>query len=127
VAWGDGQQARNRIEKALDGHVIVENFDGRPAIPLQGLSVSVYNPARDLWQQTWVDNTGNYWSFGGRFAEDRMVLGTTVERDGRAITLRMVWFNLQPDALDWHWERSDDGGQTWSVLWALRYTRRARA
>lgn len=127
VTWGDGQHARNRIEAVLDGHVILENFDGRAAIPLQGMSVSVFHPVREVWQQTWVDNTGNYWSFAGRLAEGRMILATTVERDGQPIGLRMVWFNLQPNALDWHWERSDDGGQTWSVLWALHYTRRAQA
>jgi hypothetical protein len=71
-----------------------------------------------------VDNTGNYWAFAGRFADGRMILSTTVERDGRPVHLRMVWFNLAPDSLDWHWERSNDGGQTWTVLWALHYTRR---
>jgi hypothetical protein len=118
------QHGRNRVEAILDGRVVLENFDGRPSAPLQGLSVSVYNAALAQWRQTWVDNTGNYWAFAGRFAEGRMILSTMVERDGRPIHLRMVWFNLAPDSLDWHWERSSDGGQTWTVLWALHYTRR---
>ena len=124
VTWGEGERGRNRVEAALDGHVVIENFDGRPSTPLQGMSVSVYHPARGLWQQTWVDNTGNYWAFTGRFAEGRMILGTEVEREGRLVRLRMVWHNIGPEALDWNWERSDDGGQAWSVLWALHYTRR---
>ena len=81
----------------------------------------------DLWRQSWVDNSGNYWAFSGRFEDGRMVLGTDVERDGQPLKLRMVWFNLGPEAFDWHWERSDDGGQTWSVLWKLRYSRRSSA
>jgi hypothetical protein len=129
VTWTDPAsgpgRGRNRVEATLDGHVVQENFDGRPSTPLRGMSVSVYSAAHDLWRQTWVDNTGNYWAFSGRWAEGRMTLGTEVERDGRPVRLRMVWFNLAPDSLDWHWERSVDGGQTWSVLWALHYTRRA--
>jgi hypothetical protein len=124
VTWGEGERGRNRVEAILDGQVVLENFDGQPASPLRGLSVSVYSPALDRWRQTWVDNSGNYWAFSGRFEDGRMVLGTEVEREGRPVRLRMVWFNLQPDAFDWHWERSDDGGQTWTVLWQLRYARR---
>jgi hypothetical protein len=125
VTWGEGERATNHVEAILDGQVVLEQFDGQPASPLKGMSVSVYSAAHDLWRQTWVDNSGNYWSFSGRFADGQMVLGTEVERDGRPLHLRMVWFNLEPDAFDWHWERSEDGGQTWTLLWKLRYTRRA--
>jgi hypothetical protein len=127
VTWGDGERARNRVEAILDGGVVQENFDGAPSSPLKGMSLSVYSASQRLWHQTWVDNSRNYWSFSGGWQGDRMVLGTTVERDGRPVRLRMVWFNIRRDSLDWHWERSDDEGQTWSVLWHLRYTRRAAA
>jgi hypothetical protein len=125
VTWGDGERGRNQVTAILDGRVVLENFDGQPASPLRGMSVSVYNPALGLWQQTWVDNQGNYWAFAGRFADGRMVLSTEVLRDGRSVRLRMVWFNLGPAALDWNWERSNDGGQTWTVLWQLHYARRS--
>jgi hypothetical protein len=125
VAWGDDQRARNRIEAILDGAVIQEQFDGTPATPLRGMSVSVYRPQTGEWRQTWVDNQGNYWAFTGLFADGRMILATDDTRDGRPVKLRMVWHTIAPNALDWSWERSDDGGQTWQPLWQLHYTRRA--
>jgi hypothetical protein len=53
LAWGEGQQGTNRIDKILDGKVIREQFDGNPAMPFQGLSLSVYNPGLEEWRQTW--------------------------------------------------------------------------
>jgi hypothetical protein len=72
-----------------------------------------------------VDNQGSFWSFVGGFADGRMTLQTDDVRDGRPVKLRMVWYAIAADALEWNWERSDDGGQTWQVLWHLHYTRRA--
>lgn len=28
-------------------------------------------------------------------------------------------------SLDWDWERSEDGGQTWQLLWRIHYQSRA--
>jgi hypothetical protein len=125
VTWGDGQRGRNRVEAILDGAVLLEQFDGSPATPLRGMSVSVHGPQPGHWRQTWVDNQGNYWAFAGGWADGRMTLATADARDGRPVTLRMVWHNITAETLDWNWERSDDGGQTWQVLWQIHYTRRA--
>jgi hypothetical protein len=124
LAWGENGHGTNSIIPILDGYVIQENFDGRPAIPLQGLSVSTYTPSLGQWQQTWVDNSGTYLDFVGGLEDGRMVLSRTVTVGGKAIRQRMVWFNIAAGSLDWNWERSDDGGQTWQVLWAIRYTRK---
>jgi hypothetical protein len=124
VTWGEGKRGSNRVQSVLDGKVILENFDGRPAMPFQGMSVSVYNARLGQWQQTWVDNEGNYWAFTGEFKDGRMTLVTEGWKDGQKVWLRMMFYNLAADSLDWNWERSDDGGQTWAVLWRLHYARR---
>jgi len=126
VTWGEGERGTNRIESILNDRVILENFDGNPAMPFRGMSVSVYSPQRGCWQQTWVDDTGNYWAFSGGFADRRMTLATDDFVAGQPVKRRMVWYNIAPDSLDWNWERSDDGGATWKVLWALHYRRRSR-
>jgi hypothetical protein len=36
----------------------------------------------------------------------------------------MVWYDIQENKLEWNWERSDDNGQTWRVLWQIHYTRK---
>ena len=47
-----------------------------------------------------------------------------IGRNGKAVTLRMVFFHVAADAFDWRWERSADGGKTWTVLWSIHYTRK---
>lgn len=124
LTWGDGLRGSNRIERALDGHVVRENFDGRPGTPLQGLSVSTYDAASGLWRQTWVDNAGSYLDFSGGMSGEQMILTREATIDGRPARQRMVWLNIAADSLDWHWDRSEDGGATWQTLWALHYERK---
>lgn len=123
LEWGDGKTGTNVIEKTLDGCVIVEKFDGSPSIPLRGMSVSSYNAKLGKWQQTWVDNQGGYLDFVGEYQDSRMVLERDATVDGEPVKQRMVWYDIEDDALRWNWERSRDGGETWEVLWELRYSR----
>jgi hypothetical protein len=130
VFWGDGLKGTNHVEAILGGSVIRESFDGRPGMDFQGASLSVYSPQLGCWRQTWADSQGGYWAFTGGFADGRMTLmtlSTDDVRDGRPVKLRMVFFNIAPDSLDWNWERSDDGGLAWSLQWQLHYARRAQA
>jgi hypothetical protein len=36
----------------------------------------------------------------------------------------MVWYNIASDQLDWNWERSEDEGTTWTILWQIHYQRK---
>lgn len=126
LTW-EGGQGTNRIEKILDSKVILENFDGTPATPLRGMSVSTFSREKDAWAQTWVDTDGSYLDFVGGWQGDRMVLSRDGVVKGEAVKQRMVWFNIAADAFDWHWDRSVDGGQTWSTQWAIHYRRRSGA
>lgn len=132
VRWGDGLSGTNRVRKVLGDRVVQEDFDGERDAQLRGLSVSVCgNDGR--WRQTWVDDNGTYLHFvGGWEAESsdpaepgpRMVLVHSREIEGKPVQLRMVWSDIEPDSLTWRWQRSDDGGATWSTNWELAYRRR---
>jgi hypothetical protein len=124
VSWDDDQHGSNHITRILDDKVIQEKFDGAPAIPFQGLSLSVYSPHVGLWRQTWVDDEGSYWHFLGGVENNEMILATDDVVDGRPVKLRMIFYNIDHDQLDWRWERSDDGGQTWQLKWQLHYRRK---
>ncbi len=124
VSWGDGQQGTNRIDKILDGKVIREQFDGNPAMDFRGLSLSVYDSAGEQWRQTWVDMQGNYWAFHGGFEDGRMTLSTEQVAEGKGVLLRMVFYNIAADELDWSWERSDDDGDSWQQNWHIHYRRK---
>ena len=45
------------------------------------------------------------------------------DKNGQPILQRMLFYNIRADSLDWNWERSDDGGQTWKTLWKIHYER----
>ena len=121
AAWGGNERGTNRVERILEGKVIQENFS---APDFTGMSVSTYDPERKLWCQTWVDSSGTYLDFTGSFENGRMTLVRDAIVRGEACKQRMIWYDIQADRFHWNWERSDDGGGTWRVLWQIRYTRR---
>ncbi len=124
LTWGDSGRGTNEVSVILDSMVILENFDGQPSIRLQGRSVSSYNVPKSQWQQTWVDNQGDYLDFDGGFEDGRMILARdAVNPQGEPIRQRMVWHNIGAESFDWNWEASLDGGKTWQVNWQIHYQR----
>ena len=54
-----------------------------------------------------------------------MILSTEDVVEGQKVDLRMVFYNISADNLDWKWQRSEDNGQTWRTLWEIAYTRKS--
>ena len=121
AAWGGDGKGMNHVERILDGKVVQEDFN---APDLHGISISVYDPERKLWCQTWVDNNGTYLDFTGRFENGKMILWRDAIVGGKQCKQRMVWYNIEEAQFEWNWERSDDGGSTWRTLWQIKYTRK---
>ena len=124
VSWDGDQHGRNTITRILDSRVIQEQFDGAPSLNFRGMSLSTYSARLGRWRQTWVDSEGNYWDFRGGVQGDEFILDTDDVIDGRPVRLRMVFYNIAREELDWRWERSDDDGRTWQLRWHLHYRRR---
>lgn len=122
LTWGDDGRGTNRIERILDGAAIQENFEGGDPL-LKGMSVSVFSREDDRWHQTWVDTSGSYLDFAGDFADGRMILLRDGIVQGQRVQQRMVWFDIAENTLEWNWERSDDEGKNWKVLWNIHYRR----
>jgi len=127
LTWSGGS-GTNDITRRFGDCVIEENFSGdMPAGKYFGHSVSVWNPRKGKWQQTWVDSQGGYLQFTGGVGEDGMMrlFGEPAQiPDGRTQHTRMSWLNVETDSFDWHWERSFDGGKTWEMVWLIHYKRR---
>lgn len=116
----------NTIRKEHDGCVIQESFKSQAPASWTGMSVSVWDPVAGQWQQTWVDSHGSYIALTGEFKDRRMTL-TTAPRtlpDGSSIRNRMVFYAITANSLQWDWDLSRDGGQTWEVMWTIGYRRR---
>jgi hypothetical protein len=120
---GKPAQSRNRITKILDGCVVLEEFDGGAGTPLVGRSVSMFDAASGRWKQTWVDNQGSYLDFTGGLEDGRMVLAREASGPRGRFHQRMVFEDVQRDSLRWLWQRSDDGGRSWTTNWEIRYRR----
>ena len=120
---GAPAKSRNRITKVLDGCAILEEFTGAPGIPLDGRSYSVYDRTSRQWKQTWVDNSGGYLDFVGSVVDGNRVFAREFQRQGKTIKQRMVFRDVKPETFKWLWQRSDDGGTTWTTGWEIDYRR----
>ena len=123
LSWDEDGVGKNTIKKRFDGCVIEENFDGAPSMDFKGMSVSTYNPQINQWQQTWVDSQGSYIHLVGEFTDGKMVLVNQPPTSDGSLLFRMVFYNIEPDSLDWDWERSEDGGKIWELRWRIHYQR----
>ncbi len=124
LSWNDTLHGINKITKTLDGCVIHENFSD-PNSKFFGQSFSVYDPLKNQWQQTWVDNHGYYMTFTGGMINQEMILSRSIlTKDGKELHQRMVFYNISKDALDWSWQSSTDGGQNWKQNWLIHYQRK---
>ena len=124
-ANGTTGSGTNHIFKVLDGTVIEENFaitEGAQAGFL-GKSISVMD-ANNQWHQAWADNQGGYFDFTGKVIGEKKIFKTKlVEKDGKKIIQRMVFYDIKKDSFTWDWEGTQDGGETWKLLWRINYTR----
>ena len=123
-ADGTIQKGANRIEKTLDGKVLQEHFSD-PNTGFKGTSISVFNPRTQTWHQAWADNQGGYFNFVGETIGNKKVFKTLpVEKDGKTIIQRMVFYNITDKTMTWNWEASQDGGETWKLNWQIEYSKK---
>ena len=120
--WID-TKATNSITKTLGGKVVEENFSMNSFI---GQSHTVYDQARKIWRQTWVDNSGGYLVFEGGMDDARLILIEVSKPTETApnVRQRMVFSDFKGDSFTWEWEGSSDGGKSWNLNWVLNYKRK---
>ena len=124
-ANGSTGSGTNHVFKVLDGTVLEENFaiTGGAQAGFLGKSISVMD-ANNRWHQAWADNQGGYYDFIGEVQGDKKIFKTRlVEKDGKKILQRMVFYDIKKDSFTWDWEGTQDGGETWKLLWRINYTR----
>ncbi len=114
----------NRIEKILEGCALLENWQGVGG--MSGKSVNFYDPRRERWHQTWVDDRGGSLGLDGAFTGGKMVL-TGTKKDpatGKTTIDRITWTPLPADQVRQVWETSTDEGKSWTVAFDGLYTRK---
>jgi hypothetical protein len=94
----------------------------------EGQSFNIYDAARGVWHQSWVDNGGLLLQLDGGLDGGKMILqGPGVGQGGVAVINRITWSveGGDPDHIRQLWETSTDDGETWSVGFDGHYTREA--
>jgi len=111
------------ITPVLNGCAIHEEWHSASS-PFAGNSYNVYDRARNVWHQTWVDNTGLLLQLEGGFKNGKMLLvGERPGADGQTVLNRIAWEALSPDSVRQVWDVSSDGGETWTVQFDGLYLR----
>ncbi len=118
----DGKLAgNNRIEKEYGGCVLHERYatPGR----YTGESLNSYDPAKKVWHQTWVDNSGTLLLLDGKFNGKSMVLeGSTMASSGQETKHRISWTPNADGSVRQLWESTDAKG-AWTVAFDGLYKR----
>ena len=61
----------------------------------------------------------------GGMVGDKMILSRDAVIQGKPVQQRMVWADIEPDSINWTWERSGDEGVTWQIVWAIQYRKKS--
>ena len=120
----NGQKAgTNTIEKDMGGCVLHESYESVSGYV--GESFNVYDAARGVWHQSWVDNSGLLLLLEGTFHDGAMVLeGQTTATDGTVSQQRITWSVVDgdPDRVRQLWE-SKAPDSDWTVAFDGLYER----
>lgn len=116
----------------LGGHVIFEHFGGPLfQMPFEAWSLRKFNPNTSMWEQRWVDVTPSGFadwtgSWDGEAGTFTGYANRTLNEDGtpQETAAREVFSNITDEGFAWEYQRTEDGGQTWTATWTLDYTRR---
>ena len=120
-----GPVGASRIEKALSGCVIWENWSSL-GWTYEGKSYNTWNASLKRWDQFSVDNSGGMIRFYGALKESVMDFWTDdiPQPDGTKLRRHLQFFNLVPDKVWQFSSGSKDGGKTWSVEYDFTYLRK---
>lgn len=123
---GGIMRGTNHIVKLFGPCVIEESFSTEDG-SFRGRSLSAYDEEAETWRQTWVDSNGAYISFAGGMEGEDMVLSTepATAENGQSVINRMVFTDITPDSLYWRWQRTTDGGGSWTDRWTITYRRQS--
>lgn len=116
VKTPDGKLAgTNLVTRPFGDCVIQEHWQGAQGGP--GESYNMYDNARGVWHQTWVDAQGTLLLLDGGLVNGDMVLSSAPRtRGGKSLVDRITWHPASAQEVHQVWEQSEDGGKTWKSV-----------
>ena len=120
----DGKLVGHSVVKKLhEGHVIEENWWSEGGTT--GMSLNYWDPERNAWRQTWVDQFGQVVEYEGAFEDGAMRLeGWRIKPDGTRVMQRVAFTPNEDGTVRQFIEESSDGGTTWATYFDGMYVKR---
>ena len=114
------------VRKVLNGRAnLVELVADGPNGHFEGLSLRLYNPQSRQWSLNFSNASEGVMTPPtiGEFKDGRGEFYSQETLNGRAILVRFVITQINPDTCRFEQAFSDDGGKTWEVNWIATDTR----
>lgn len=113
----------NRIEKTLDGCVLLENWKG--GLGGEGKSWNYYDARSRKWKQVWVSDRGGVHEYVGEVRDGELcVLARIPSARGESRLSRMTITRQDADRIRQLIEHSVNGGESWYVWFEGIYYRK---
>jgi len=123
---GSSGNAHSTVSLSLDKCLVVENWDGGKGH--YGQNVFGYSADDKSWYGMFADNEGRVHIFtSGKVASGSAEFeGTSHGPNGESILNRVKVIRLNPNKVEQSWEKSNDNGATWNMVFRGEYSRANR-
>jgi hypothetical protein len=115
------------VEPVLGGMGHIEKFETvfPNGMPLEGLTVRIFNPQTQLWSLHWSDSHSCtlFPAVVGRFVNGRGEFYGADSANGREIQVAFTWSEITGDSARWAQAFSLDDGRTWEWNWEMHLSR----
>ena len=113
VFVGTQQVGHNRIERQLEGCLLMENWTD--SYGSSGKSVNYFDPAVGRWKQNWVDETGGVVWYEGEVKDGEMrYAGENIAANGKKQLAHCRLTPMADGTVHHVIETSQDDGKTWT-------------
>jgi hypothetical protein len=122
-AEGSSGNAHSMVSLSLDKCLVVENWDGGKGH--FGQNAFGYSADDKSWYGMFADNESRVHVFtSGKVASGSAEFdGASLGPNGESILNRVKVIRLNPDKIEQTWEKSNDNGATWNVVFHGEYWR----
>jgi hypothetical protein len=96
-----------------------------PAKGFRGLTVRLFDPAREEWSIYWVNSRDGLLTppVVGRFTDGVGTFYGDDAHEGTPVRVRYTWSDITPTSARWEQAFSVDGERTWETNWTIDLTR----
>lgn len=119
-------EGTSTVRKVWNGKANLVELDVEgPSGRIEGLSLRLYNPGTRQWSLNFSNSKGGtlFLPTIGEFKNGRGEFYNQETLNGRAIFVRFIITQINPDTCHFEQSFSDDGGKTWEINWIATDTR----